>query len=732
MALTVGCGDDPTAAETDGTSGGQDASTGLSSSGMPTSAMGEGSSGGTGGVDEGSTSEGTTVDEGGSSTVGGDASTTSGDAGSTSSSEADSTSTGAASVCGDGVISDDEVCDDGNLVESDGCSNDCQTAQCLVPVTHDTLNAAVDDLDCTRVWVMQGTYPETLEIDRDVDLIGVGNGDPVVVDGEGMQTTVQITGATVSLERITITGGRGQLGGGMAISGGAEVRLLDCIVTENVAHGSSAFGGGIWSQGALTLDGTTVSNNRVIVDTPDPNAQGRGGGISNYIPAGSLTITGGSVIDGNTVTTDGVDVAQLTGGGIESLENLTISSDTTITNNTVRCSATTTCIALGGGLIFAGEIPALSDFTVEGNRAIAEGPGDNRAEGGGIYAASVSDVSMQNVLIRGNEAEVAVGGGRAEGGGLHLDNSAVNATLDGVIIEENTARASATVASPPEVRAHGGGVFASSFVAGGPTLMFRDGAIVGNVATASGGSSPVAVGGGVWFFGEDPGSTDITALFERSEVSENSAEAFIAAGGGIFAGANGDGVVALRIYNSTISTNAATNEGGASYGGGVLTETLAGASTVSQVVRNTTFTQNTADQGGAFYMRRNVSTLGPSLSIRHAIIWGNTAATSGPVCAVSGTVSVAAQGYSIYDDVAGCPLVANATDSFADPMLGPLADNGGPTRTHAIDAASPATDGGNPAGCFDGIGGAFNLDQRSEPRPAPGTGCDIGAFEFQP
>jgi len=68
-----------------------------------------------------------------------------------------------------------------------------------------------------------------------------------------------------------------------------------------------------------------------------------------------------------------------------------------------------------------------------------------------------------------------------------------------------------------------------------------------------------------------------------------------------------------------------------------------------------------------------------------------------------------------------------------DPQLGPLADNGGPTRTHALSPTSPAVDTGNDAG----------TDQRGLPRlvdflGAPnGTGVggnvsDMGAFEFQP
>jgi len=54
-------------------------------------------------------------------------------------------------------------------------------------------------------------------------------------------------------------------------------------------------------------------------------------------------------------------------------------------------------------------------------------------------------------------------------------------------------------------------------------------------------------------------------------------------------------------------------------------------------------------------------------------------------------------------------------------MLGPLADIGGPTKTHALLENSPAVDQGN-------CDSAPATDQRGEVRPA-GSGCDIGAYE---
>lgn len=67
-------------------------------------------------------------------------------------------------------------------------------------------------------------------------------------------------------------------------------------------------------------------------------------------------------------------------------------------------------------------------------------------------------------------------------------------------------------------------------------------------------------------------------------------------------------------------------------------------------------------------------------------------------------------------------------------MLGPLADNGGPTQTHALLPGSPAIDYGDNSYCDDNPG-ANNLDQRGVIRPVDGDGvpgavCDTGAFEL--
>ncbi len=76
-----------------------------------------------------------------------------------------------------------------------------------------------------------------------------------------------------------------------------------------------------------------------------------------------------------------------------------------------------------------------------------------------------------------------------------------------------------------------------------------------------------------------------------------------------------------------------------------------------------------------------------------------------------------------------CSLTEPTDKPSTDPKLEPLADNGGPTQTHALAADSPALYA-IPVG-ENGCGTDIITDQRGEVRPF-GAGCEIGAFEISP
>ena len=88
--------------------------------------------------------------------------------------------------------------------------------------------------------------------------------------------------------------------------------------------------------------------------------------------------------------------------------------------------------------------------------------------------------------------------------------------------------------------------------------------------------------------------------------------------------------------------------------------------------------------------------------------------------------SIASLGNNLDSD-GSCALSASGDLSNVNPLLGPLADNGGPTPTHALHVGSPAIDRIAMAQCT----GTF--DQRHISRPYPHVGlCDIGAYELSP
>ena len=142
------------------------------------------------------------------------------------------------------------------------------------------------------------------------------------------------------------------------------------------------------------------------------------------------------------------------------------------------------------------------------------------------------------------------------------------------------------------------------------------------------------------------------------------------------------------------------------------------------VLTNVTIAGNTADtdmvsggDGGGLLI------FGGSHTLRNTILANNDDLSPGPEheeCSTFMGESVTLQGPNLIENPTGCTTIGDTARliSGQDPMLGPLAQNGGPTLTQALLPGSPAIDAADAA--F-----APPADQRGAPR-----GPDLGAYEL--
>jgi CSLREA domain-containing protein len=196
-----------------------------------------------------------------------------------------------------------------------------------------------------------------------------------------------------------------------------------------------------------------------------------------------------------------------------------------------------------------------------------------------------------------------------------------------------------------------------------------------------------------------------TLIMNRSTVKGNLVAGQSGDGGGI----HNRGVATLT--NLTVSGNES-----ACQGGGIMNGRGGGIATVT----NLTITNNTVRcslAGGG------IGNNGPgSATVKNTIVANNTRVTTNTPDNCGGP-SIFSAGHNLSGD-GTCPFGAPGDLNNTDPLLGPLADNGGPTPTHALLAGSPAIDAGSPD-CP-----PPTTDQRGVARPQ-GTACDIGAFEAE-
>ena len=306
--------------------------------------------------------------------------------------------------------------------------------------------------------------------------------------------------------------------------------------------------------------------------------------------------------------------------------------------------------------------------------------GGTGGSGGGIF--NVGTLTLTNSTVSGNNAD-------GDGGGIYNANGGT-ATLTNITVSGNNAGVD------------GGGVFND----GGGTMTLTNSTVSGNNAGDD--------AGGII---NDHGST--ATLTNITVTGNNGGDG----GGGI------RNAGTLTLTNSTVSGNKTGVDGGGIYNF---------SGTVNSF--NSTITENRSDAdlngtgiGGGVH-----NAAAGTFIFHNTILAGNFetqrlgsvfVATTGEC---DGTISSRRNNLMKSYDPGHCTVSGNPL--LADPILGPLQDNGGATQTHALLAGSPAIDAGNPNGCLSSTGAPLQTDQRGFPRSTDGNGdgaanCDIGAFE---
>jgi hypothetical protein len=381
---------------------------------------------------------------------------------------------------------------------------------------------------------------------------------------------------TLTLDGVTVTGGKANSGGGIYNMEGATLTLKGSTnVTGNEATALNSDvdtfdqgrGGGVFNKGTLTLAGGRIDGNR---------ATWSGGGIVGEV--GSVTnLTSGSVND-NACTrpligTTGTDAEGCAGGGLYMLGDVTLGS-ASISGNTAThfgggAVVTSSCVGAECTTIITPTF-TMTGGTVENNRTT--GTVDNG--GGGLWLNARSTIS--GGTIRGNSSMY--------GGGIDTWR---DLTLTGGTIEQNTATES------------GGGII---FVR--PDRTYRIGGtaqISGNTATGSGGGVTIVQNAQVTMDGGSISGNSVTGTVDGGGgVRVLTGTVFTLAGGDIkgnTAVKTGGGITVNGTVNMTggsITGNTVTSRTQGQGGGGGI-RLYAGASVTAS---GGTISNNTAWFGG--------------------------------------------------------------------------------------------------------------------------------------
>ena len=336
-------------------------------------------------------------------------------------------------------------------------------------------------------------------------------------------------------------------------------------------------------------------------------------------------------------------------------------------------------VCVGGTIDFAGALAGQTitlsspltlgkNVTIDGSAAPGLGISGNNAVR--VFEVNAGTTATVKYLTVKNGYGFQLGGGIINNGSL---------TLDHVNVTGNTMQTNAG-----DFWQGGGGIYNGD----GSTFNLVDSSVTNNYARWS--------GGGVYSF------FNSTTNIIRSTISGNTSGDV---GGGIRSLGN------MWITNSTISGNTSTG-----WHGGAIFHTDGNMEILNSTIAN----NKGPDWAPSAIFNGSFGGPAPTLKLTNTIITGNQwyacEHRTGANVLISGGTNL------VQDDTCNAGTLDPTDIINGAAGIGPLADNGGPTWTHALLAGSPAINAGNDAVCP-------ATDQRGIARPQ-GSHCDIGAFEL--
>ncbi|MCP4155319.1 MAG: hypothetical protein GY757_46765 [bacterium] len=514
-----------------------------------------------------------------------------------------------------------------------------------------------------------------------------------------------------------------------------------------------------------TVDGVEGSL-RAAIDSANGNEESD----TINVPAGIYYLTGTAGEDANaggdldisgeyglTITGAGASTTIIDGNGNDRVLHILVELNVNISDVTIRNGKTADGAvgvnnakgAPGGGIYSNGNL-TLTDCIITGNSTgaggfysneeLEDGEGGNGGNGGGICNTFILELRRCTVSNNstgiGGGYDFMGGSGGADGGfggGIYSNStiSSSNFAIFDTIISGNATGSGGFEEPWGGSGGKGGGIYCSESTIAHFNQLTIDSNVCGdgysylaNVGGNGGG------GGGIY----NEGSIMMFNSTISNNASGNAGDGEpLSIGAGPGGGFYNSGSFTLR--SSTISSNSTGNGGtcNSNYvychggnGGGFYNDGYECAIENSTVTNNTTGAKGSTGVslggcGGGFYATATVD-------IRNSILAGNTTATGGIGPDGNGTLD--SQGYNLIQDATGCTITGSLTGNLTgvDPLLGPLADNGGLTYTHALLTGSPAIDAGFNESTTDQRDFGIPIDVDGVANVV--DGADIGAFEF--